>query len=522
MARQGFKYENDTPYIYQETPGNESSALGIDSASGSVYKIKVQSTSGADVSGTAQVIIDPAANGDISLSPNGSGSVNVSTAVNLPHADNGTSQGYVTFNDIRWAHNYGDLNTFVGELAGNSTLTPASALGNTACGAGSGASLSTGALNCLIGQDSGNLITSGSNNTALGQGSLGSTNASNTTALGFNALAAYDPGAGSSLSIAVGFDCLQTTVLGSGFVAIGSECGQNILSVTNCTLIGTQCADISASIGDGCICIGYQCARNSTMGPNNIIIGNLGGTAYVAVEADNILINNIGTVGDANVIRIGTQGAGASQQNTCFVAGITGVDVGSVADVVSIDTGTGQLGTTAITAGTNISVTPGAGTITIASGSESLFFATTNTENAITGNGTEGWIGAVAATTVVTNVGSDYFAGDGAGNGARYTAPATGNYFFTMALYFNSQALGGTAHETYFQVNGATNYFATAFPTNISVVGFNGPNGYIAATGSIMLSLTIGDTVDFKMLSNGGTQTDGSAAGGWINGYRVS
>ena len=321
--------------------------------------------------------------GGTNINTSGAGStvtINLDNIVSLTHADDGSTQGYFQFNAINFMHNYGADNTFVGELAGNSTLTPASALGNTAIGMLAGSSLTTGALNTLIGNLSGNLMTSGNNNTALGQGSLGVTTASGCTALGFNALAAFDPGAGDRQAIAVGFDCLQTTILGSGFVAIGSECGQNLFSVINCTLIGTQCCDISASIGDGCICIGYQCGRNATMGPNNIIIGNLGGTAYLVSEQDNILINHIGISGDLNTIRIGTQGAGSNQQNLCFVAGITGVNVGSVVDVVSIATGTGQLGTTAITAGTGISITPGASVITIAaSGTLTSTYTAVNT-----------------------------------------------------------------------------------------------------------------------------------------------
>lgn len=349
MARQGFKYESDTPYIYQEDIGNDSAALGIDPASGGVYKIKVQSTAGADVSGTYQVQIDPAANGDIDLNPNGSGSVNVSTAVNLPHADNGSSQGYITFNDIKWAHNYGDGNTFVGENAGNNTLTAASSLGNTALGALSGQSLTTGSLNTFAGNRAGQNCTSGSHNCAFGQDALGSATSSNSTALGFNALAAYAPGSSDTGQVAVGFDCLQSVITGTECTFIGAEAGQNLTSANQCTVLGRQACDVSTSIGNGNICIGYRAARNSTLGANNIIIGNSSGTNYTASQANNILINNIGGNSDANQIRIGTQGSGPGQQNKCSISGIAGTTPSNTTtSAVLIDSG-GSLGTTGAT-----------------------------------------------------------------------------------------------------------------------------------------------------------------------------
>jgi hypothetical protein len=315
--------------------------------------------------------------GGTNINTSGAGStvtINLDNIVSLTHADNGSTQGYFQFNGVNFMHNYGAQNTFVGQLAGNNTLTVASAVGNVAVGMQAMPAITTGGLNTCVGNGAGISLTSGRQNTALGQGALGSVTDSNTTALGFNAFAAYAPNVGGmsgTLSCAVGFDCMQSCVNGAGITAFGGECGQNITSAVQCTLIGAQCCDLSTSIGDGNICIGYQTARGSTLGANNLIIGNGAAGNYTSSEANNILFNSAGVSADANTIRLGIQGSGAGQQNKCFVAGITGVSVGSVADVVAINTATGQLGTTTLTAGTNITLTPAAGTITITASSGS-------------------------------------------------------------------------------------------------------------------------------------------------------
>lgn len=108
---------------------------------------------------------------------------------------------------------------FIGEQAGNDTLTPGVALfnigigpfslnnvsdgaDNTCVGNGTGQNITTGSNNCLYGYTAGNSLTSGSNNVAVGDGALGSitgpTTGSYNTALGFEAGLAYATGPESS------------------------------------------------------------------------------------------------------------------------------------------------------------------------------------------------------------------------------------------------------------------------------------------------------------------------------------
>lgn len=221
---------------------------------------------------------------------NGSSSltINLDTTIHWPNTNMAGTTGVIYLNNFRFMHNYGDNNTFLGQSAGNFSLTVGTANANTGLGNGSLESLTTGDENLGCGNAALANLTSGTNNCAVGDG-----------ALNFLTTGSY------------------VTALGDDF------------------LLGV-------------------------------------GSAYTT-ESNNLVINNAGQVADANVIRIGTQGAGTGQQNTCYIAGITGVNVGSVATVVSIATGSGQLGTTTLTAGVGVTITPGANTITIAASGTSNF-----------------------------------------------------------------------------------------------------------------------------------------------------
>lgn len=99
----------------------------------------------------------------------------------------------------------------------------------------------------------------------------------------------------------------------------------------------------SVTTGDNNNALGTSALGGLTTGSDNIAIGDNAGTAYTT-EGSNITIGNTGTVADGNTIRIGTEGNGAGQQDTTFIAGIyntTGL-VGTRAVVVDAN---GQLGT---------------------------------------------------------------------------------------------------------------------------------------------------------------------------------
>lgn len=188
----------------------------------------------------------------------------------------------------------------------------------------------------------------------------------------------------------INLDTAGTTVLfagnpGTSTITLNFGISDLLLGTTGSLIAGTQNVSLgqlsagNITNGNNNTAIGYNSLPSLITGSNNTAMGNGSGSAYVAAESSNIVIGNVGTAAENNTIHIGTQGAGAGQQNRAFIAGITGINVGSVANVVSIDTGTGQLGTTAITAGTGITITPGANTITISStGADLLTYTSVN------------------------------------------------------------------------------------------------------------------------------------------------
>jgi hypothetical protein len=203
-----------------------------------------------------------------------------------------------------------------------------------------------GVTNTFVGVVSGNFTLTGTNNTGLGASTLSNvTSGTHNTALAPTALAVLTTG---SFNTAVG-QAYQSLVSGSNNIGIGYGAGLFI-----------------------------------TTGSYNIILGNYndnGGQNYTLADSSNICIGNAGVNGQSNAIRIGISGSGSFQQNKCFIAGIDGVDVGSVAKVITM--ASDQLGTATITAGAGISVTPGANTITIASTNGIAWTEVTGTSQAM-------------------------------------------------------------------------------------------------------------------------------------------
>ena len=207
-------------------------------------------------------------------------------------------------------------------------------------------------------------LAGGVNNTGVGQFVLAATtSAIDNTALGAGALSATTT---SGANTAIGVSVLGSLLTGDGNnVAIGKNSLDNMTTGGGNTVIGTDTS------GNG----GWN-------GSRNVVVKSSGSGStqitYTGTESDNILINSPGVNAESNVLRIGqSTGSGNFQTANAYVCGIQGVNVGSVASVVSISGD--HLGSTVITAGTNISVTPGANTITIsATGTTTLTYTAVN------------------------------------------------------------------------------------------------------------------------------------------------
>lgn len=219
----------------------------------------------------------------------------------------GTVGGILTINNNPFLWSPGGVareNVVIGGVSGNGTMTGTA---NIACGFGIFTALTTGSNNIGIGQGSGSALTTGNSNFIFG------------------------------------IDSLNTSLVANSNVIIGNGVGNAITTGSfNIILGGTGLG--AATTASNNIVLGYGGLNTILTGTGNLILGNSGGSAYVGAESNNLLIYNAGTAAETNAIHIGTQGAGAGQQNTCYIAGITGVAVANSAAVL-LNTLTGQLGT---------------------------------------------------------------------------------------------------------------------------------------------------------------------------------
>jgi hypothetical protein len=220
--------------------------------------------------------------------------------------------------------------------------------------------------NLLIGT-AGPSISGATNNTSLGyQAFTGVISATQCVAIGFESMQGANSG---SYNTAVGSQSLKAMATGSQNVGIGLSAGAVLINGSNDVFVGYN-AGAQFPHGSNNTMVGSLAGSNLLgSSSNNTLIGYNAGSAYVLNENNNIILgeNIAGTVSENNVIRIGN-----SSNAACYITGIDGVNVGSIAKVVT--EASNQLGTATITAGTGITVTPTANTITIAATPQNLTF----------------------------------------------------------------------------------------------------------------------------------------------------
>lgn len=244
--------------------------------------------------------------------------------------------GNILKDDVRFIHNHGQEDTFVGKEAGNFTMAVTSG-GHTGIGYRSLLSLTTGLNNSALGHSSLKNVTSGSQNTALGGGSLMTiSTVNNCTGLGYCAL--YDNTAAELTAVgslalrknttgirntAVGYASLYFQLTGRDNTAVGYTALGNATGINN-TALGSA-AGLAITTGDANIIIGAGANVNAGVRSNCIVIG----TGATTSSAD-------------NQIRIGF---GALPSTSCFVQGIRGVTTNVADSVPVVIDSNGQLGT---------------------------------------------------------------------------------------------------------------------------------------------------------------------------------
>lgn len=224
----------------------------------------------------------------------------------------------------------GDTGSITGAVvtifANQATLNSGSSVEFVNSGTVSTLNVTDGGLNTIIGQDAGVSPNTAGSCTGLGAECLASiTDDTEQTAVGRGALQSANDG---SANTAIGAYALNALVAGGDNTALGSHAGIALAS-----------------------------------GNFNTMLGYFAGTSYTTSESSNILLGNAGVAAENNVIRIGTQGNGALEQDSCFIAGIAGVTVSNT-NMVTIDTTTGEMGSQAVPSGGITTIDGDSGSVT--------------------------------------------------------------------------------------------------------------------------------------------------------------
>jgi hypothetical protein len=348
--------------------------------------------------------------GNTGLATPSAGIINVITA-------NTTVQFVGSGNTL--TQDFGQTNLVIGN---SGTAITVGAAENTGLGLNVFTALTSGTFNTAAGTNALKSVTTGEFHTAIGaEAGVNMVTQIGMTAIGYAALNKSTIGS----NTAVGANCLSQSVTGNSCVAVGYSSLANATSSSH-TSIGHNALGLLAGGSGQNTALGAEVATNLLTGANDILIGFSAGSNYTAAESNNILIGSAGVTSESNAIHIGTQGSGAGQQNTCFIAGITGVTVsnpvlvtlnsstGQLGNVASVNNGVLTTGTTGIpvitalasngqliigsgagapaaatlTAGAGISITNGANSITIASTSAGFTWSeTSGAFNAVKENG---------------------------------------------------------------------------------------------------------------------------------------
>jgi Chaperone of endosialidase len=240
---------------------------------------------------------------------------------------NNTAEG----TDALFSLTTGTDNTAIGFDALYSNTTGDS---NTAIGSQALVSNTTGIRNTATGFAALESNTTGERNTATGRAALANNTTGNfNTADGQNALFSNTTG-------------IQNTATGTFALVFNTTGNQNTADGYAAMLFNTTGNQNTASgyfavyqntTGNNNTGTGYNALLNNTTGNDNIALGNFAGSNLTTGD-NNIDIGNQGVAGEANTIRIGTQGT----QTKTFIAGISGAGVSGVAVKVNA---AGQLGT---------------------------------------------------------------------------------------------------------------------------------------------------------------------------------
>lgn len=233
---------------------------------------------------------------------------------------------------------------------------------------------------------------------------------------------------GATNNVAIGGSAGSALEDGFNNVFLGFESGSSNTDGETNIFLGLQ-SGLLNTVGNENLAIGALALSGSAVSNKNLVIGNSSGINYLTTEANNVLISSEGVTGDANVLRIGTDGTGDYEVDSAYVAGIYARTVDAMTQQVVIIDSTGKLGSivggggdiTDVNSGDNITVNT-VGTVATVNLNKSIAQPITNAA------GTEG-LYSLGGDRFLHNYGNNTFLGTNAGN-------------LSLSAAFNNIAIG--------------------------------------------------------------------------------
>jgi hypothetical protein len=375
------------------------------------------------------------------------------------------SAGNIMKGATPFIHNYGQNNTFIGENAGNLSMT---GYNNTVSGSLALSHNSTGSQNVVSGSEALRLNESGSDNVAIGVRALWFNNSGSlNVAIGRDALGSNF---GGSYNTANGTTALYGNTTGNNNTAVGDGALANNSTANDNTAVGGQALTVNTT-GATNTAIGAKALLSNTTGSQNIAIGQNAGS-LATTGSNNVHIGAVGLATDASVIRIGEVGT----QQSAYVAGVYD-PTGSGSGMPVVIDSTGKLSTANIVgtqgppgpAGPQGPAGPAGATGPAGPAGPQGPAGATGATGATGPAGTQGPLGPAGATGPVGPQGPAGANGNSVLNGAGappLSAGVTGDFYIDT-----------TANAIYGPKAGS-------WPTGVSLVGPTGPQGPQGATGA--------------------------------------
>lgn len=240
---------------------------------------------------------------------NGNGSITIAnSSPGSALTITGNTGGAISPSAGNW--NLVTANTTVKIAGSGSTLTQDFNLTNLLIGV-PGTSIAGAIANVSLGKTALSALSSGTGNVAIGELALNNVSAqSSNTAVGYSSLNACT----NSTNTAVGAFSCQTLGNAAANAVLGYQAGRDLTTGGNNTLLG------------------FHALLDATTAANNVCVGSEAGNAYLSSESNNICIgtNVFGTVGESNIIRIGT-----TSHTQTYLQGVVNMPKGQVVAVTS-------------------------------------------------------------------------------------------------------------------------------------------------------------------------------------------